>query len=294
MSAKANHKLWRWSVGAAVVGAGVGLAGIAVAGGGRAASEQPVSQDAPTAGSPGLYAKSAEESGPGLSTEDAVANVLTGMDGTAVQSARLIDAPKSATKRLPWVSVTVDSDQGGDDVHAVWLAQLVQGAVADQARTAEGATADVVGGGQLVDMDKAGDRVVVDLGTGSVAGGQKFGSPNDSVFTERAQTVANKFGLEVKDVQVLHPLESALSVTFTLPGDDVLTWNIDDLRTALAGNPTEAEGVFIEIDSPDGDPLLRNGAAYRTGGGGLWFAPGQDERFGAVHGGIPVDTGGAE
>lgn len=56
---------------------------------------------------------------------------------------------------------------------------------------------------------------------------------------------------------------------------------------ALVGATPDVEGVLIQLDNPAGKPLLISGVAYRTGEGGLWFAPGQDERFGALHGGTP-------
>jgi hypothetical protein len=55
----------------------------------------------------------------------------------------------------------------------------------------------------------------------------------------------------------------------------------------LVGKSPDVEGILIELYDPDGQPLLQSGVAYRTGSGGLWFAPGQDERFGAIHGGMP-------
>jgi hypothetical protein len=75
-----------------------------------------------------------------------------------------------------------------------------------------------------------------------------------------------------------------VSVTFVVPDGATIDWTIDELRDAVAGRPTEVEGVLIELDDPGGQPLLQSGASYRDGLGGLWFAPGQDDRFGAQHG----------
>ena len=70
-----------------------------------------------------------------------------------------------------------------------------------------------------------------------------------------------------------------------LPGEVPVDWTIDDLRTAITGTPFAYEGVMITILDVTGRPLLVSGVAYRTGLGGLWFAEGQDSRFGALHGG---------
>jgi hypothetical protein len=71
------------------------------------------------------------------------------------------------------------------------------------------------------------------------------------------------------------------------PEGATIDWTIDELRTDLVGESPDVEGVFIELGDSHGQPLLQSGVAYRTGEGGLWFAPGQDARFGAVHGGTP-------
>jgi hypothetical protein len=224
---------------------------------------------------PGSYAEESTGTGPGRSGDAAIAPVLQGMSGTAVRSASLTEASA--------VSVQVDSDQG-DDLYAVWLGGLVQGAVADRMRDDEETTADVVRGGQVEDTDESGAPVTVRLGTGSVAGGQVFHSPSDDDLAARAAAAAREFGLERLSVQVMHPLESAISARFALPEEGELSWTIEDLRSAVAGSPLSVEGVFIEIVSPSGKSLLRTGTSYRTGEGGLSFAPGQDDRFGVVHG----------
>jgi hypothetical protein len=235
---------------------------------------------------PGSYAKESAVTGPGQSAGEAISQVLKGMSGTEVRSATLMEAPADSVATGPWVSVRVDSDKG-DDLYPVWLVGLVRGAVADRMRDDEEITADVIGGGQVEDTDRSGAPVIVPLGTGSILGGQLFHSPSDEDLKVRAQAAATRFGLELLSVEVMHPLESAISVRFGLPEDAALTWTIDDLRAAVAGSPLSVEGVFIEIVSPSGKSLLRTGAAYRTGEGGLSFAPGQDERFGAVHGHVP-------
>jgi hypothetical protein len=159
----------------------------------------------------------------------------------------------------PGVRVPVEGDQA-DDLYAVWLGGLERGAVADRMRDDEEVTADVIDGGQV------------------------FHSPSDDDLEARVEAAARKFGLQLLSVEVMHPLESAISVKFALPEDGELTWTIDDLRDAVAGSPSSVEGVFIEIDSPSGKSLIRTSSSYRTGEGGLSFAPGQDDRFGALHG----------
>lgn len=231
----------------------------------------------------GSYAKESDATGPGQSAEEAIALVLKGMSGTQVRSASLMEASADSVATGPWVSIRVDSDKG-DDLYPVWLGGLVRGAVADRMRDDEETTADVIGGGQVEDTDESGAPVTVPLGTGSIIGGQVFRSPSDDDLKARVEAVAKRFGLKLISVEVMHPLASAISVKFALPEEGELTWTIDDLRAAVAGSPLSVEGVFIEIDSPSGKLLIRTSSSYRTAEGGLSFAPGQDDRFGAVHG----------
>jgi hypothetical protein len=97
--------------------------------------------------------------------------------------------------------------------------------------------------------------------------------------------------LNVVSVDVLHPLGPAVAVVVELSRDTKVTWTIDELREAISGDPRAYEGVYVEIRSEAGEPLLKAGVAYRTGLGGLWFAEGQDDVFGATHGGSPVLQG---
>ena len=290
MSADVRKPFWRYGLVAAVLGVGVGVAGVTMANDGSVPSKTEAFDEKPVGDeSPGTYAGKVSATGPGLSSDLAIAQVLEGVRGTTVTSAELIRPPDSAASDRPWISVGVDSD-AGDDVKAVWLGQLVQGAVADLMRSKEPTTADVIGGGQVEDRDSRGHDVTVPLGTGSVAAGQQFDSPSDELLLARAKELSGRFGLTLTSAQVIHPLDSAMLVTLTLPRDQAVSWTIDDLRTALTGAPSGIEGLFIEIDSPEGEPLLLAGTAYRVGGGGVWFAPGQDARFGVVHGGGPASA----
>jgi hypothetical protein len=174
-----------------------------------------------------------------------------------------------------------------DSVPDVWLADLAVGAVAERSHSDQAVANDLVSSAIAVGPGKGGNQVISYLGIGAVRLGQVFGPPGDSALTAHVADVAERHGLTVADLQILHPLESALSVTFVVPDDAKIDWTIDALRTDLVGDSPDVEGVYIELDDARGQPLLQSGAAYRTGEGGLWFAPGQDARFGAVHGGTP-------
>ena len=137
--------------------------------------------------------------------------------------------------------------------------------------------------GELLFPQPDGSQTTVRLGHGAVAGGQVFDSPSDSAITAHVCAVAGSYGLSVKSLRILHPLDSAIEVSMIVPDGLTPAWTISGLSDALEGSPRQVEGIYVQLDSPGGQKLLATSGAYRMGSGGLWFAPGQDVRFGANH-----------
>jgi hypothetical protein len=181
-------------------------------------------------------------------------------------------------------AISVQMSRNEDSVPQGWYAELAVGAAAQLSATTQTSLDQLIASATAVGPNADGVTTSTDLGVGGVALEQAFDSPSDDVLRSRVDDVAREFGLEVDSVQVLHPLESALSVTLVVPDDLEIDWTIDQLRTALVGATPDVEGVLVQLTAEDGTPLLQAGAAYRTGTGSLWFAPGQDARFGALHG----------
>jgi hypothetical protein len=232
-------------------------------------------------GDPVTYASGQSTSSDSLSASDATTRVMKDLSGEP-QLAGL------TTKSTPsGLEVVVTLTQNDDRVPDVWLADLAVGAVAERSHSDQAVANDVIASATAVGPGKGGDSVTTYLGVGAVRLGQVFGSPSDSTLTAHVAEVAKSHGLAVADLQILHPLESALRVTFVVPDGARIDWTLDQLRTELVGESPDVEGVFVELDDSQGQPLLQSGVAYRTGEGGLWFGQGQDARFGAVHGGTP-------
>jgi hypothetical protein len=227
------------------------------------------------------YSKDDVGTGRGLTGSEAVTQVLAGIGGdTLVRDATVQSGEDGCT-------ITVDLSQNDEEVSEVWIADLVTGAIAELMRTDETTTSTEVANAVATGPDHAGEELSTNLGIGAVRLGQVFNSPSDSVLISHVQDVAKQFGLTVSEMQVLHPLESALIVTLVVPDTSQVDWTVDQLRSAIVGDSPDVEGILLELDDSQGNPLLRSGVAYRTGEGGLWFAPGQDATFGAVHGGPP-------
>lgn len=232
-------------------------------------------------GDPVTYAGGQPEPRAPLTSNAAAAQVMKGLSGEP----RLAGITTTSTGAGLHVAITLTRND--DRVQDVWLADLAVGAVGELVHSDQAVANDLISGATAVGPGKGGDPVTTYLGVGAVRLGQVFGSPSDATLVAHVAAVAKRHGLEVVSLQILHPLESAMSVTFVVPDGAPIDWTIDALRTALVGKSPDVEGVLIELDDSHGQALLQSGVSYRTGEGGLWFASGQDERFGAVHGGTP-------
>ncbi len=214
-----------------------------------------------------------------MTPDAAVARVVASLGDPMVQRADVVAHPNPTHCNSPCIRVRLDSDEVRG-VREVWLGELVLGAVGESIRTDQKNLAAGVAG-QIVERTPNGHVHTIQLdGDGRV--GQHFDSPSDEDLRQRAATIADRYGLGVGSVEILHPLDSALAVTFTVPPGDV-PWTIDELSQELDGSPTDVEGVFVELDSPTGRPLVRSAYRERLDGGGGWFASGQADRFGFVN-----------
>lgn len=230
---------------------------------------------------------------------DAINGVLAQMGSRTIRSMRLVAAPdgQGLVGSVPWIDVTVESTdtRDGADVRLAWESSLAVGAVVELIRTDEPAVNSVVGGSRtLVHNQASGETRDIGGGVGYVSLGQVFASETSTEsgasIQSRAERAFLTHGLKPTRIQVLRPLGVAVAVNATVEAGAKIGWTLDELRDALQGESRQFEGIYIELDDADtGDLLVRAGTAYRTGLGGVWFADGQDARFGIVHGGPPEE-----
>jgi hypothetical protein len=218
----------------------------------------------------------------GLKPHAAVARVLSSLGDPTVRGVDVIPAPGVYGCGSPCLRVRLNrnADHG---VKEVWLGQLIEGAVGELIRTDSQKTLAEVLGAEVVTSSRRGHLVTTPLGMGYSLLGHRFNSPSDTALRQRVADVADTYGLTVDSVEVLHPLDSALAVTFTVPPGAV-AWTLYQLTNELLGSPIDIEGLSLQLNSPSGSPLLGVENGERAKGGGGWFAPGQDERFGFQHG----------
>ena len=228
---------------------------------------------------------SLDDRGPGLPADEAIDKVTAGV-GKDVTIKATVSGPLE-------VHVSTPSLEGPGEVEATWTAGLALGALADLERTSQRSYGDVLGD-TVIKADLPSGTVDLEGGHGLVAAGQVFAAQrdhraDDEIIASLTDSAA-RLDLKVVSIDVRHPLGPAPRIVLQQNGaTDKPGWTVDELRDALAGNPVEYEGMYVEVRSPEGEPLLAAGTSYRTGLGGLWFAPGQDEVFGAKHGGAKVD-----
>lgn len=225
---------------------------------------------------------SARSAPTGVEPHAAVTRVLASLGDPAVQGVDVIPAPGVYGCGSPCLRVRV-ANMADRGIREEWLAQLIEGAVGELVRTPDQKTLAQVLGAEVVTPVRNGHLVTTQLGMGYSPLGHRFNSPSDADLRQRAADVADKYGLTLGSVDVLHPLESALAVTFAVPPGPV-SWTLYQLTKDLQGSPTDVEGLSIQLNSPSGEPLLRVANGERAKGGGGWFATGQDERFGFQHG----------
>jgi hypothetical protein len=272
-----------------MAGALAGAGGLAIA----VLNDPPPPETPRPLGAPLNYGGAIEPLGPGVSLDDAI-NRATISSG--VEDIRVVNGPGGQPfSSASWLEIEVSTESlsGPGEALVTWKAALAQGAVADLHRTTEASTNAVVGGSDIEVTLPSGRQVTLDGSAGFAAAGQTFdddiADPSPAAIADRVREETAEFGLVDVSVEVLQPIGPAVLIHATMPANDSeapIDWTMDDLRNAISGTPAGFEGVYIEIASPNGAPVVASGVAYRTGVGVVWFAPGQDDRFGLVHGAL--------
>lgn len=293
-------RLSRTMLPAAVFGFGIAATGLAVASSTTPSADEPDVSTFRADSTPLSYTGSkVDHLGPGMPSALAVSLALDHMKGSSITALRIVDAPATALDpEVPWLRVDLSSGavSAGADVELNWESSLAQGAVTEMMHTGPEAANAVIGGSFTHQHLPSGEVRDLGGGAGFVATGQVFESqtePRDEITVRsHVQQTLTNFDLTLARLRVLKPLGQAIAVTATIPPNADVTWTIDELRQALAGSPMIWDGIYLEIRDRDTDaPLIRSGVSYRTGLGGLWFAPGQDSRFSAGHGGGFLNEG---
>lgn len=189
-------------------------------------------------------------------------------------------APDNASEHAHAVSglavkydLSVPAIRGADIGKALWEGDLFTGALRDE--FAARGLGDVI--------DAYGTFVTPDGSREAAGGGVSYGVATNQVFnpipTNIASTVAKAgatIGLHSVEVETMRVLQDALVIraTSNSPKTDVAALLAKGGLTFLLGqNPSNFEGVYLQIDDNSGNPVYDTSTAPRAGGGGYWAAP---------------------
>lgn len=223
--------------------------------------------------------------------EAALQATLAGLDREVFKDIHIGDSPSEDDWQGHWLYATLEGQTNADGgaLPSAWEADLAQGDVAE--RIAQGASnlADVVVGSTLQFETAEGTLIPLTGGAGDIRSSQSFSAwsdESDAAITASVTETLSRFGLQTAEVRVLRPLQPALYVVATVDDPAQIDGRFGEIWNALLGDPYCCEGLYLEIDTADGVPIVRQGAAFRTGSGRLWIAPEYDELVGGVHGGL--------
>lgn len=261
---------------------------------GQTRTNQPVARPATTVTSlrPTGQAYGSVVSGPhqSLPAGQAIAAAVAGVDDALLVHASIRPHTSPAGSPSKWFHAVVRAPAvtSGKDVMALWEAFLVQGAAAEYL-SAGGDRADTISG-STIDVELPDGTVVEDVagGAGDVLAGQQFdaGDRSDAQIAKEVHQILSKYALKPTSVRILHPFGPApvIVATETAPGS-ISQHELMSVVADVVGSPVDVDGIYLEIDLPDGQVATRQAYPYRTGAGLNWANPVSGIGIGAPHGG---------
>lgn len=206
---------------------------------------------------------------------------MAAVEFDTISEADLGDPPPGLDGNWLYVVADIPSLEGGNAALANWEASLLFGAVAE--RASRGANlADVVGGMELKfrrangATNSGGGRAMV-----NVAASQVFGSAtSEEQDRARLDRIFESYGLELTSVDYMYPLDRAARMVAIVESPKTLDGRLYKLFSEVTENLTAYEGAFLELELPDGSPIVRLHGEFRAASGGEWVRPGLEEIVG--------------
>lgn len=222
---------------------------------------------------------------PQQSLPDATKDTLAGLDAGEFVDVRLQQqvaadgAPLTSVAPGMLIAIKAPTEDHGASIPAQWEALVAEGAIADRMAGDAPALQDVVGNLDVSLTLPDGTTDDVGGGAGYVTSGQVFGAQasgeSDAEIERHVDQVLASYGLRSVRVRVLHPLGPAVWVVASTDDESRIRGRFDELQNALLGTAPDIayEGLYLEVDNPKGEPLIRVGNALRNGGGVSWTSP---------------------
>jgi hypothetical protein len=163
-------------------------------------------------------------------------------------------------------------NEGPDAMRDEWAATVLYGDLLDDVGTNSGSPTrgSWLRSARVVSVADCTEYLLTGTGLGtSVPNGQVFAKNPTLVAT--VSDALKSFGLRGVDVRIEALTGAALVVVAQVADPTSLVDKITDLERAIAGDPSWVEGYYLEIQLPDGSPIVKETASFRTGVGSQWI-----------------------
>jgi hypothetical protein len=211
--------------------------------------------------------------------------------GSAILEARFGEPPPGwrgtdePSKPLPvhlrngrWLYTTVSATAlGATSVRPIWEATIVASAVREELHLA-GVRGDLIGAPVSVRLPSGKIQEHAGGGVGMAEFGQSFFADDDHTIEERIREAAKTLDLEVRSVDVLHPLQPAPAVVVATRSDPQEFVRRSPLTHELFGGTPSYEAHYVEVRDPAGKPITILAGDFRSGVGMQWIRPDLDDR----------------
>jgi hypothetical protein len=180
--------------------------------------------------------------------------------------------PELRDGRWLYTTVNAKSGKGPDVARSVWEGDLVAGALRDELHLAH-VHGDLIASNVSVLLPNGTLFPNLGGGLGTVAFAQSFSSPNDAELKASLRKAATDLNLQVLDVGVLHPLQSAPALVVQASEPTRFVEQEGLILERLFQPAARYEGTYLEARDSAGDPFFIQASAFRTGVGQRWIRP---------------------
>ena len=208
--------------------------------------------------------------------DSVLAAVVSHYGGRALSSAGFEAPPPTWHGTGRWLRFTA-ATQGDEasESRPLWEADLVAAAVRDRLH-ALGIQPDLVGV-QVIANLPGGQTRDLGGGVGNTVFGQAFSSSTDASIRAAIARAADRLGLSLASVQILHALQPAPAVVVKSADPAAFVASYPAIWNQLFGRAVY-EGVYLEAVDASGRPFYVGGAVYRSGAGLQWIRRDLDPR----------------
>ncbi len=245
----------------------------------------------PAVVAPKAQAVTERVSGGTAAEQQLLTSILSGMDSDQFLSASIGSAPAGTGQDGPWLYFTTPAgaQRGADIVKPAWEAMLVAGAYRDRSTDA-GLPANI--GFSIRSVMPDGSSA--DLAGGDSILGPQMSTPATAYTADQiVQKISAHFPthqLVINSISFVRPNQLAPVVVATTSDPQAFINSDYDLKS-IFGDVNSYEGVYVQVNDEQGNPVIVLGIAPRIGEVTRWIRPNLDTH--GSSGVAPIPTGDA-